>query len=91
MADKDTWKEFEFITEKLTRARSTIGHLLYDIDGVDRKMIRLRNDEGKKKSFEEIVNIHPDYSMKNIEKTYRRLLELREWLLNHDLFVDGKV
>lgn len=90
MADKDTWKEFLFITDQVVRLRADIGQMLYRMDGVDRKMNRLMNDAEKKKSFKTILDVTPDWSMENLEKTWRNLQVLRDWLLSHDLFVDGK-
>lgn len=80
MANKQGWRDFRVITNRIDALKSEIKQILNGIARLQQDKIAVLDDAARKAEVKELVDRHPDYSIAGLTSDYTKLVALKAWI-----------
>jgi len=85
MANLLAWQDFSVITDKLQECEGKVKELYHALVNLNSEKVKIVDDQDRLNGIIEIINIHPDWTVQDINSRLSALKELGIYINNSGL------
>jgi hypothetical protein len=84
MANEQGWKDFNQITRMIGEAKKQIIQFNNVVERLKVDKAAILDDATRRAEMKKIVDIHPDYTVTNLQADFQKMIDLQTYLVDNN-------